>query len=105
MIAPAKVSPKYALVHNFCPPLLAEMEGFAHKKKGEIDTRENSEIQMGVDVWYREQIGGRGGREREGVSVGLLTGEEGGGGPPPNQSLPPYLVVQYQTLFYQIILY
>ena len=38
-------------------------------------------------------VGGEG--EREGVSVGLLTGEEGGGGPPPNQSL--------FVLFYHII--
>ena len=74
------------------------------RKKEETDVRENSEIQMGVEVRIGSKlVGGEG--EREGVSVGLLTGEEGGGGTAPNQSVPPYLFVQYQTRFYQIILY
>ena len=78
------------------------MERFTPKK--EIDARENSEILMGVEVHIGSKlVGGEG--EREGVSVGLLTGEEGGGGAAPNQSVPPYLFVQYQTRFYQIILY
>ena len=37
---------------------------------------------MGVEVGIGSKLVG--GREREGVSVGLLTGEEGGGGAIPN---------------------